>query len=502
MSQGYLLGIDVGTTNVKAVLLDDEARLLATAVKEYPTYYPHVGFAEQNPEDWWRCFKEVLPIACAQANIRPDEIVGISVSCQSPTLIPMDNNGTALYPALIWMDRRSDPQCARLRETIGEARIFELTGDLVDPYYILPEAMWLRENAPDVYRRTRIFLQANGYINFKLTGEYSADESNASLSGLYDYRSGTWCRELLEHPAVELDVSMFPTPVPDGAVVGRVNRQAAAETGLAEGTLVVAGTVDSAGAAVECGSIRAGDACEMTGTSSVLLTVSDEPHTARGLTYMRHQVPGKHILLGAMSTTGGAYKWCRDVFDMGYDEMNACIAEACPAPSGLIFLPYLSGERAPVWSTEAKGTWIGMTMDTNRARLLRSVLEGTAFALRHNMDAIRASGCDIRTLSCSGGHTHSRLWLEIKASVTGLPIAVPKADSGAPWGAAVLAGIAAGMFASTEELLSTAMKTRLIVEPNPAWQSYYDEQYALYLKAWPGVREVCCGLHTLQGREG
>lgn len=502
--KSYTLGVDVGTTTVKAVLVDETGCTAYSAKSEYETNFPHPGWVEQDPEEWWKgtcnATRQVLQMAgCGGECVR-----AVAVSAQAPTMIAVNTEGKAVHPAMIWMDRRCEDICQMLRKEFGEEKMLRITGNGIDPFYVLPKILWFKTHRPDLFERTHLFLQVNGYINYRLTGNFTMDRVHATLVGAYDYQKQKWSREILNAECVQLSEDIFPPIYDNDAVIGAITANAAQQTGLKTGTVVVAGSVDGAAAAVEAGVVRTGDAVEMTGTSSVLLLSMDKPLPTSALTYMRHQISGLHLTLGCMSTTGAAFRWfqrelaSKNSDAMSYERMNRQIMIDAPNPTGLIFLPYMNGERAPIWDTNARGTWIGMTLGTQSGQMMRSIMEGSSFATRSNLECARRAGICVHNMRCTGGHTASDIWMRIKASVLGIPIEIVEAGEGAPWGAALLGGVAIGMYPSEQYMIEHSVVIKRTVEPNPEWVKHYDEQYEIYVDAYRRLRELYPNLHKLQ----
>jgi xylulokinase len=297
----YTLGIDIGTTNIKSVIFAEKAKPIAQAIYEYKTYFPRPSLAQQNPDDWWKGTTDTIHRVLYETGIDPAEIAAVAISSQAPTMLPVDSAGKPMYDALIWMDRRSIRQCNNLLETIGNNEIFRITGNRVDPFYLLGKLIWYCENYPGVSKKINKLLSPNGYINFKLTGEYSLDPANASLSQAYDVTMNCWSEKLLDTAGV--DSSIFPHITEGHLPIGQVSAWASSATGLKKGTVVLAGTVDGAAAAMEAGISGGGVAAEMTGTSSVLLKSSKELTPSFNLTSMYSAIPGEYLSLGAMSST-------------------------------------------------------------------------------------------------------------------------------------------------------------------------------------------------------
>lgn len=497
--------IDIGTTNVKCVVSDCEMNVLADCSSEYQTHSTGPARFEQDCEDWWVHTKIALSGALSKAGVSALSVAGIAVSSQAPSMLPVDRCGKALYPALIWMDRRSDVQCDEMNRRIGAERIFQITGNNADPFYTFSELLWFRENCPEQFGKTYSVLQTNGYVNFRLTGEMTIDRTHASITQCFDVNTGRWSEEILR--AFDLDASIMPRLVDCDEIIGGVSEIAAAETGLKPGTPVLGGSVDGAAAGLEGGAFDSGKAVEMSGTSSVLLIGSNEMHCNPNLTYMYSAIEHMHLLLGCMSTTGGALKWYRDQLfhedgANAYDRMNQKILAECPNPSSVIFLPYLAGERAPIWDTHAKGAFLGLTFDTKEADLLRAIQEGAAFALMDNLTEVRKAGVEINALRAVGGSTRSDIWMQIKASVTGLPIEIPIQNLGAPGGLLALLSSKLGSFNSIQDACNSILKIERIVEPNPEWVECYQEQFEIFKSYYKGCKDTFRAADTARQKYG
>nr|MBA2463046.1 carbohydrate kinase [Actinomycetota bacterium] len=364
-----VLGVDVGTTAVKAAVVTADGRVLGTGSVEYPTHYPRPGWVEQDPEDWWRAACGAIQTALADAGRR--DMAAVCVSAQAPTLLPLDSRGRPLRPALIWMDRRAEAEAERLRETLGEELVRRVTGNRIDPYYVAAKLLWFREHEPELRARVRVYVQATGYLVHRLTGELTLDREHASLLSLRDLERETWSERLCE--AVGVTPELFPRLVSGDEIAGRVTDDAATATGLPAGTSVTGGTVDGPAAALEAGVIDEGQAAEMTGTSTVLILPSARPRSEPALVAMRHAVPGRWLLLGAMVASGGSLRWLRDLLGEQSFESLTAEAEAEPAgANGLVFLPYMMGERSPIWDSDARGVFVGLSLTSGRGSLVRA----------------------------------------------------------------------------------------------------------------------------------
>jgi xylulokinase len=485
-----LLGIDVGTSSVKAVLLDLRGNLCAVTQAEYPLHHIRPAWVEQDPEDWWQATCQAIHEALAKVQHGAERVLGLAVSSQAPALLPLDRAGRPLRPAMIWMDRRAEAESARLTELLGAAEIHRITGNRPDAFYVAARLLWLRNHEHEILKQTWQFIQVNGYINYRLTGRLGMDPAHAVLLQLRHYATGEWSEALCSACGVE--PAQFPEVLEAAAVQGEVTAEAAQATGLPAGTLVMAGTVDSPAAALEAGVTAPGIAVEMTGTSTVVIIPNDRGLTEPALIALPHALPGIHLLLGAMVSSGGCLRWFRD--QLGQPEAQAAIEEKAdafdlltrqaaqvgPGSDGVIFLPYMMGERSPLWHTNARGVFFGLSLATGKAALVRSILEGAAFALRHNVEVAARAGAEVLEMRSVGGCARSDLWNRIKADVLGLPVLLPRTSVGSPFGAAIIAGMGAGAFPDVRNSLSEMIRIGRRFEPNQANHERYTEIYGLF----------------------
>ncbi len=498
ISDQLLLGIDVGTTAAKATVFSPEGQLIASSQAEYPVRHIRSGWVEQYPDDWWQAV--CLAIRKTLANV-PDgsnRVAGLAVSAQAPTLLPIDRKGQPLRPALIWMDRRAEAEVTTLNEHFGAETIYQITGNRTDAFYVAPKLLWFREHEPELLAQTDQFMQINGYINYRLTGLYSLDNAHAALLQLRDYASGEWSAPLCEACGVTPD--QFPAILPGYHVLGEVTRQAAELSGLREGTPVMVGTVDGAAAAIEAGVIEPSVAAEMTGTSTVLIMPNEKGLTEAAFIAMPHALPGLHLLLGAMVSSGASLRWFRDQFGMietqtaaqlkldAFDLLTQQAAQVSVGSDGVLFLPYMLGERAPFWHTQARGVFFGLSLATPRAALIRAILEGVAFALRHNVDVARAAGLSLSEIRSIGGGTRSPLWNQIKADVLGLPIVLPRTSVGAPFGDAILVGLGLGLYPDVQRALHDMIQVQTRYEPDSEHHAKYDQLYPIFRSIYEHLR--------------
>jgi xylulokinase len=454
-----LIGIDVGTTGVKAVRISETGEVLARAEEEYPLAIPQPGWAEQDPEEWWQAAQRTFA-----AEGGPLGLTG-----QMHGLVLLDAAGEVLRPAILWNDQRTGAECAEIEETIGLARLIELTGNRALPGFTAPKLLWVRRHEPDVWERVAHVLLPKDYVRFRLTGERVIDAAEASGTLLFDVARREWSREVCE--ALEIPIEWLP-PVRESTEIGGAGDQQAGALGV--------------------GVVGPGPLSVVLGTSGVVFSALDGYRTdpqAR-LHVFCHAVPDTWEAMGVMLSAAGSLRWLRDAVGGSYDELVA-EAERWPAGTeGLTFLPYLQGERTPHADPDARGAFVGLSLRHDRGALVRAVLEGVAFGLRDSLELLRELGVEPTVGRVSGGGARSELWLRIVASVLGIPLERTAVEEGAAYGAALLGGIAAGTFADAHEAVAACVRVRDTVEPDPEWQRVYDEGYTRFRSLYPALRRL------------
>lgn len=477
----YLLGIDVGTSALKAALFTPDGRAAAQASRGYATRHPQPGWAEQDPADWWAAACAATREALDAAGARPGEVACVGVDGQSWAAVAVDAQGEALLPTPIWTDTRAREECAQLERLAGAEALFACSGNPLGPGYTLPKIRWYQRHAPQAMARAAAVLQSNGYIVRRLTGECTQDASQGYGLACFDVRRGRWDLDLAR--ALQVPAQLLAPVRACHEVVGRVTAQAAALTGLLAGTPVVAGGLDAACGALGAGVTEPGQTQEQGGQAGGMSICLDAPVADPRLILSQHVAPGRWLLQGGTTGGGGALKWLREQVcpELSFEQMSELAAGVPAGSGGVLFLPYMEGERSPLWNPDARGAFYGLRYGVGRAHLVRAMMEGVAFSLRHNLDVAAAAGARAGTLRAMGGAANSRVWTQIKADVTGRAIEVPGSDTATALGAAMLAGMGAGVYADAAEAARTVRVTRTH-RPDAAACAAYEARYAAYLE--------------------
>ena len=484
-----LLGIAIGTSACKVAVFDEDGKVLAQANRPYRVYYPQNGWAEQNPEEWWEAICDAVREALSEESVSAEQIKGIGVDGQSWSAIPVDENGSVLHNTPIWMDTRARHLCEKVKKEIGADEIFRVAGNDFLPSYVTPKLLWFKEERPEVFQKTHKFLQSNSYIVMKLTGEMSQEYSQCYGIHFFHMEKPSYDMALAEKMGLSPD--MMPKLYGCDEIVGSVTEEAAKKTGLKAGTPVVAGGLDAACGALGAGVYRPGETQEQGGQAGGMSICTDKALSHKALILGTHVVPGLWLLQGGTVGGGGALKWFRQELGggMSFDELTAEAAEAPPGSDGVLFLPYMAGERSPIWNPDAKGVFYGLSFDKTRGHLIRSVLEGVAFSLEHNLRTAAETGIHVDTLNAMGGASNSVLWTQIKADVTGKTIRVPSSDTATTLGAAILAGVGCGVYGSYGEAVNRTIRMTRVQEPNPENKAVYDRSMERYLRLYEDLKE-------------
>lgn len=483
-----LLGLDIGTSAAKGLLADTAGVPVAVRSSSYPVSHPRPGWSEQDPRLWWTAATDVIRHLAADAASRGEPIgaVGLSGQMHGCILLPRDST-EPLRPALLWNDQRTARECAEIEDAAGGRRaLVAEVGNAALTGFTLPKILWVRRHEPDVFSRTSLILTPKDYVRFMLTGRAAIDVGDAAGTLLMNVDGRRWSDRTLR--AVNLDPALLPPIVESGAVAGRVTPAAAALTGLAEGTPVVAGSGDNMMGAVGAGVVRPGAVLATIGTSGVIYAHSDRPRkdagTGDNATGRVHTMcaadgadttPGAWCITGCTLSSGGALAWARSVLApaSSYEDLVAEAATAPPGCEGLVFLPYLTGERCPHPDPRARGGWIGLTARHTRAHLLRAVIEGVTFTLAEILGIVRAIGVDASSVRLGGGGARSSFWRQIQADVYGLPVSLPTTEEGPAYGAALLAGVGAGVWPSAAAACDDCIRITEQRDPDPAAADRY-----------------------------
>jgi len=491
----YLLGIDVGTTGSKALLIDVDGVVKASATTAYPMFTPQPLWAEQNPTDWWTATVTSIRQVLDESGVQPDQVTGLGLTGQMHGLVLLDASGEVLRPCIMWNDQRTAAQCAAITQKVGAEEVLRLTGNPVLPGFTAPKIAWVREHEPEVYARVAKVLLPKDYVRYRLTGDFFSEVSDASGTSLFDVGRRRWSGEMLK--ALEIPRQWLPEVTESPQVSACVSARAASETGLLEGTPVVGGGGDQAAQAVGTGIVAEGVVSVTLGTSGVVFAASEtyrvEPEGR--LHAFCHAVPGMWHLMGVMLSAAGSFRWYRDTLgdvervraeESGrdsYDLLTEAAAEVPPGCEGLLFLPYLTGERTPYPDPNARGVFFGLTLRHGKAHLTRAVLEGVTYGLRDSLELIRGLGLSIEQVRASGGGARSALWRQILADVFDTEIVTVNVAEGAAYGAALLAGVGASVYRSVAEACEAAIRVLGHAEPGPAvpmYADYYQRYRALY----------------------
>ncbi|MCC6728323.1 MAG: xylulokinase [Chthonomonadales bacterium] len=498
----YLVGIDIGTSGTRTILVDEDGAVRARATHEYPLHSPRPLWSEQDPADWWAATCATVRAALSGPGIEPGEVRAVGLSGQMHGAVFLDESDTVLRRAILWNDQRTQAECNWIMETVGPDRVVELISNPVLTGFTAGKIVWLRNNEPDIYARVRKVLLPKDYVRRRLTGEYATEVSDASGTALFNVRKRAWADEMLDACGIPGD--WMPRAFESPEVSGRVTAEAARATGLAEGTPVVGGGGDQAAGAVGNGIVETGIVSSTVGTSGVVFAFADSAIVDPGLRLHTfcHAVPGKWHLMGVMLSAGGSLQWYRDTFceseravarALGRDPYEVIAGEAAEAPAGaegLVFLPYLTGERTPYPDARARGVFFGITRRSDRAHFARSVMEGVSFGLRDSFEIMREMKLPVRQVRASGGGARSALWRQIQADITGFPHVTINVDEGPALGVALLAGVGAGVWPSVEAACAAVIRVEKATEPCTVNRAAYDRFYAVYRALYPRLKDL------------
>lgn len=492
----YFIGIDSSTTATKALLMAEDGRVVGVASSSYDYDTPKPLWSEQQPELWWTGTVASIRQVLAESGVAGTAVAAIGLTGQMHGLVLLDQRGDVLRPALLWNDQRTGAECDEMRAVIGKQRLIDITGNDALTGFTAPKILWVKNNEPEIYGRIAHILLPKDYVRYKLTGELATDKAGAAGTQLFDVRQRNWSAEVVSK--LGIDPAWLPKTFEGTAVTGHLTSTAATATGLPAGIPVMAGGGDQAANAVGTGAVVDGVVALSLGTSGVVFASSDVPVVEPDgrLHAFCHAAPGKWHLMGVMLSAAGSLRWYRDALAPGTDFGDLLIPAAdVPAGSeGLLFLPYLTGERTPHPDPLARGGFIGLTVRHGQPHLTRAVLEGVAFGLRDSLELMRGAGlASITQVRASGGGLRSPLWRQILADVLQAEIVTVNTTEGAAYGAAVLALVGAGVFNSVEEACAKLVQVTGKTEPGGD-TAVYDQLYPLYQGLYPALKPTFAGL--------
>ncbi len=494
----YLLGLDVGTGGTRALVIDESGVVVAAATADHaPFASPRTGWAEQHPDDWWRACTEAVPRALEAAGIEAPAIAAVGFSGQMHGASLLDRTGEVVRPALLWCDQRTQAECDEITARVGAARLIELTCNPALTGFTLPKMLWVRRHEPDAWARVRHVLLPKDYVRYRLTGVHATDVADASGTLLFDVAGRRWSHEMLG--ALEIDRTLMPEAFESPQVTGSVSAAGAAATGLRAGTPVVAGGGDQAAGAVGMGIVQPGAVSATIGTSGVVFAATDRPALdpkGRVHTFC-HAVPGRWHVMGVTQAAGLSLRWFRDRFgsgqDDGRDPYERLADEAMGVPAGadgVLWAPYLMGERTPHLDADARAALVGLAESHHRGHIIRAILEGVAFSLRDSLEILREMGVPVTAIRVGGGGARSALWRQVQADVYGQSVETVQAEEGAAYGAALLAGVGAGVWPDVDAACRSVVRVASHTGVDAAASVVLAARYAAFTRLYPALRSL------------
>ena len=492
----WFLGMDVGTGGTRAVVVDASGKLISGASSAHaPFRTPHPGWAEQDPEDWWRAGQDAIRKALAAAPEPRQPIAAIGLTGQMHGAVLLDEAGEVLRPSLIWCDTRTQPECDWLHERIGYERLIELTCNPALPNFTLTKLLWVKTHEPEIFAKTRHIMCPKDYVRYRLTGEFAIDVQEASGTLLLDVTHRRWSKEVAE--AAGIPESWLPTVYESPEICAHISENASKLTGLAAGTPVVAGAGDQGAGAVGMGILQPGSVSATIGTSGVVFAATDRPALdPKGrLHTFCHAIPERWHVMGVTQAAGLSLRWFRDNFgtqaEDGRDPYDRLADEAAEVPAGcdgVLWAPYLMGERTPHLDPNARAALVGLAASHGRGHVVRAIMEGVAFSLRDTFSIFAEMNVPVTSIRLGGGGARSWLWRQIQADVYGHPVQLLEAEEGAAYGAALLAGVGAGTWSSVDEACEQSVRVAREIEPHKGNISILNKQYEVYRRLYPALR--------------
>ena len=493
-----VLGVDIGTSGSRAVVVDGSGRIIASATKNHvPFASPGPAWAEQDPDDWWQAAQQAVREVISKIDGRAGTIESIGLSGQMHGAVLLDDAGAVLRPAIIWCDQRTAEECQWLDREVGPSRLLELTSNPALTNFTLTKLLWVRTHEPETWARVRHVLLPKDYVRFRLSGEYAIDVADASGTLMLDVERRRWSLEMLE--AVEIPLDLLPTVFESPAISARVSREGANATGLSAGTPIVAGAGDQAAGAVGMGITRPGAVSVTIGTSGVVFAATERPALDRKgrIHTFCHAIPDRWHVMGVTQAAGLSLRWLRDQWftdagadDGAYDRMTEAASRVPPGADGVLWAPYLMGERTPHCDPDVRAALVGLAASHTRGHVARAVMEGVAFSLRDSFGVFSELDVPVRSIRVGGGGARSALWRQIQASTYGRPVETVAAEEGAAYGAAILAGVGAGLWPSVDEACDAVVRTAGVTEPQADLVERLNAQYARYRRIYSALRQI------------
>jgi len=492
-NMSYVIGIDIGTSNVKVIILSSDGRIIASETNSYPLYSPKQGWSEQEPNDWWQSTQQALKTIIEKNSLDASKIKGLSLSGQMHSLVMLDENKKVIRPAILWNDTRTTRQCEQIYEKIdGLTNLIGLVSNPALEGFTAPKLLWIRKNEPENYKKIRHIMLPKDYIRYKLTGQIKSEVSDDAGTLLLNVKKKVWSKKLLK--LLDISPEILPEVLNSTDIAGYITKDVEILTGLKEGTPVVAGGADNACGAVGSGIIKDGRLMFSIGTSGVVLAQNDKPTPdKKGRIHLfNHAYPDKYYMMGVMLSAAGSFNWLKDkMYDGKYSikKLNELAKSSPPGSEGVIFLPYLNGERTPHADSNARGVYFGLSNKHDIRHIVRSTMEGVTFGLRDSYELIKSKVANIDEIRVIGGGAKSSLWCQILADVIQKEIFLINIEEGPAFGAALLAGIGTGVFASFEKAEKRFIKIKKIVKPHRDNHDIYKNNYERYKSIYYSLKD-------------
>ena len=492
-----VLGIDVGTSGSRALLLGEDGRLIGSTTADHaPFRSPQAAWAEQDPDDWWRASQQAVRSVLASTGVSPDAISAVGLSGQMHGAVLLDGSGQVVRPAIIWCDQRTEQECRWLDREVGPSRLLELTANPALTNFTLTKLLWVRTHEPELWNRVRHVLLPKDYVRYRMSGEFAIDVADASGTLMLDVVGRRWSQDMME--AVGIDPAVLPRLFESPEVCARVSDEGARATGLTVGTPIVAGAGDQAAGAVGMGITRPGTVSATLGTSGVVFAATARPFLDPGgrLHTFCHAIPGRWHVMGVTQAAGLSLRWLRDQYgmtaagDSGYDEMVREASLIAPGAEGVLWAPYLMGERTPHLDPNVRAALVGVAASHGRGHVVRAVLEGVAFSLRDSFTIFSELGLPVDKVRVGGGGARSAAWRQIQADVYGRDVETVATEEGAGYGAALLAGVGAGFWPSVDDACDAVVRTAQVTPVRPDAARVMNDQYARYRRIYPALRAI------------